>query len=251
MARYSVRRVAEAVVPLVPRVHVRHGDAQHARRRRADHQRRPVRMPLGRAARHAARSRAPVELAVEVDLALAQQRADDRERLFEAAHPLVVGKAEGRVVGLVPARAQAQDQPAAADLVDRRGHLGQHRRRVEAGRSDERAELDLLGRLGQAGERGPDLPRADVAVGRRYSRWSPTQSESRPMPSAVCAMSRSSGQRTRPLDLGQLDANLEWSCHRPRVYRATTARASISTSARGSTSAATWTMVLAGNRSPK
>src|SRR6476646_3110157 len=38
---------------------------------------------------------------------------------------------------------------------------------------------------------GPTLP-----SGRRYSRWSPSQSESKPTDSAVWAMSSSSGQRT-------------------------------------------------------
>ena len=84
-----------------------------------------------------------VELSVKVDLPFAEQRPNDRERLFEAAHSPVIRKAVGGVVRLVPAGAKTQDQAAVADLVDRGGLLGEHGRRVEAGARDERPELHL------------------------------------------------------------------------------------------------------------
>ena len=65
---------------------------------------------------------------------------------------MVVREAEGPELDLVPAGAQAEDQPAAADLVDGGGLLGEHRRVVERGRGDQRPELDPLGDRGQAGE---------------------------------------------------------------------------------------------------
>ena len=69
------------------------------------------------------------------------------------------GKPKARVLGLVPAGAEAQDQAAAADLVDRRGLLREHRRRVEARRGDERPQADPAGRGGDRGEHRPALPR--------------------------------------------------------------------------------------------
>ena len=82
------------------------------------------------------------------------------QRLLEAADAVVEGVAEGAVLRLVPAGAEAQDQPAAADLVDRVGHLRQQRRVAEAGADDERADLDPLGDGGQRGQQRPALPRA-------------------------------------------------------------------------------------------
>ena len=89
------------------------------------------------------------------------------------------------------------DQAPAADLVDGGGHLRQHRRGVEGRRRDERAERDPRGDRGEAGEHRPGLPRPARAVvaGRRYSRWSPYQTESKPSSSARSAIARRSGQR--------------------------------------------------------
>ena len=80
-----------------------------------------------------------VVAALEVDGALPQQRADDREGLLEPRHAMVEGEPEGAVLDLVPARAQAEHEPPAADLVDGRGELREDGRLVEAGRRDERA----------------------------------------------------------------------------------------------------------------
>ena len=50
-----------------------------------------------------------VVLAVEVDRALGEQRADDREGFLEAADPVVVGESEGGVLAKVPAGAERRE----------------------------------------------------------------------------------------------------------------------------------------------
>ena len=91
---------------------------------------------------------------------LAGERApDDLERLLEARDAVVVGQAERAVLGLVPAGAEPEDEPAAAHLLDRRRHLRDQPGRMERGAGDERAELDTLGDRRQRGEHRPDLPR--------------------------------------------------------------------------------------------
>ena len=72
---------------------------------------------------------------------------------------MVVGKPEGPVLDLVPPRPQAEHEPAGAHFGDRRGHLREQARRVEACARDERAEPDALRHRGEAGEQRPDLPR--------------------------------------------------------------------------------------------
>ena len=57
---------------------------------------------------------------------------DDLDRLLEAADAVVEGVAEGVVLRFVPAGAEAEDEAAAADLVDRLGHLGHQARVAEA-----------------------------------------------------------------------------------------------------------------------
>ena len=131
--------VAELREPGVPGIRVRHRDLEHPRARRPDQQRRATGAGRRRNARQVADL---VEAAVEVGAALAQQAPDDGEGLLEPAHPLVVREAKRPVLVLVPAGAEAEDQAPAADLVDRRGLGGQHRRVVEAGRRHQRADLD-------------------------------------------------------------------------------------------------------------
>jgi hypothetical protein len=111
-----------------------------------------------------------VVLAGEVDFALAQQPADDGQRLLEAAGEVVEGVAEGGVFGLLPAGPQAEDQAAAADLLERVGHLGQQGRVAKAGAGDERAEGDALGDHGQRAEQRPGLVRAVAPAVRDHDR---------------------------------------------------------------------------------
>ena len=95
--------------------------------------------------------------AVEVGPAVADQVADDRQRLLESAD-LVVGRvAEGLVLRVVPATPDAEDEPAAADVVERRGHLGQQGRVAERRAHDDRPELDALRRLGDGRQDRPAL----------------------------------------------------------------------------------------------
>ena len=100
--------------------------------------------------------------------------ADHRQRFLEPGH-LVVGRvAERLVFRIVPAAPDAEDQPTAADVVERGGHLGQQRRVAECRAHDDRPELDAVGRLGDGAEDRPALVdprrlavRAGTAGGRR------------------------------------------------------------------------------------
>src|SRR6266581_5195139 len=59
------------------------------------------------------------------------------------------------VLGLVPARANCQHQPAAANMVECRSHLRQQGRIAEPGGTDKCAERYLLRSLGESPERHP------------------------------------------------------------------------------------------------
>ena len=61
------------------------------------------------------------------------------------------------VVLLEPARADAEDQPAVADVVDGAGHVGQQLGVAVAVAGDERADLDPAGLLGPGAEHRPAL----------------------------------------------------------------------------------------------
>ena len=186
----SVGGVAVVAPPHVPRVDVRQRDRLHPRADRADQQRRSAR------ARRAWMEHAVGDVvvgAVEVDRAVAQQGADDRERFGEAVDAVVVRESEGGVLTLVPAGAETEDQPPVGGGVDRRRHLGEHRRRVEARRRHQRPELDpIRGRGASAasvvhtshGPRGP--------TSSSYRRWSPSHSASKP----TCSASRAIATRS-------------------------------------------------------
>jgi hypothetical protein len=66
---------------------------------------------------------------------------------------------------LVVASAQPQDQPAAADLVDCGGHLGEQRGIAEGGAGDKRSQLDPAGRGGEGGQQRPALPHPALRFG--------------------------------------------------------------------------------------
>ncbi len=147
--------VAEVGEPRVPPGRVRKRDGEHARSVGADHQRgrdggageehRVVRLP---------------EAPGDRDALAREQPADDPEGLLEAADAAVVGEAVGAELALVPACPETEHEAAAADLRDRRRHLGDQRRRVEGGARDQRAEADPLGGRGEGGQHRPRLPRA-------------------------------------------------------------------------------------------
>ena len=77
--------------------------------------------------------------------------------------PVVERVAVGTELRLVPSCAEAEHEPAAAQLVDRRGLLGEQGRVVEIGARDERAELDPRSRGRDRRQQRPGLPRARAA----------------------------------------------------------------------------------------
>ena len=73
----------------------------------------------------------------------AEQTLHDLERVDEPVEPLARARhlhAERLVLGLVPARAEPDVEPAAAHAVERRQRLGQHRRRPQRLEQHERPE---------------------------------------------------------------------------------------------------------------
>ena len=102
-----------------------------------------------------------VVLALEVDVALAQQRTDDPERLLEPVAAVVEGHPQARELGGMPAGAEAQDQPAVADLIERVGLLGDERRVAIAHAQHEGAQLHPMGDRGDGGQECPRLPEAE------------------------------------------------------------------------------------------
>ena len=127
---------------------------EHPRAVRADHQRhrrapgaeddQVVRLP---------------EAALERHPLAREQPPDDLERLLEPRDAAVVRQAERAVLRLVPACAEPEHEPPAADLRDRRRHLRDQPGRVEARAGDERPESYALGDRRQRGQQRPDLPR--------------------------------------------------------------------------------------------
>ncbi len=98
---------------------------------------------------------------------VAPQPADDRQLVGQRVEARPGGREVervGLVLGLVPAGADAQLDPATAHLV----HLGdadrQQTRAAERHRGDERAEADGRGVAGQAGERDPRVGRTGKPV---------------------------------------------------------------------------------------
>ena len=92
------------------------------------------------------------------------ERRDDPDGLLEPADPMVERVAERVVFGLVPAAAQAEDQPASGNLIGGRGHLGQEARIPEGRREHERPELDPLGDRRNGGQERPGLVDPDLVA---------------------------------------------------------------------------------------
>src|SRR5919106_4194497 len=153
---------------------------------------------------------------------------------------------------LVPARAEGQDQPAGADLVDGGGHLRQHGGGVERRARNERSEAHTLGDRGQPRQHRPRLP------------WAPLGPPVVAVEEVVAEPDRVEpdllggsghghvfGPGRLALDLGQLDPDAERTRHRvqPRTSDAKAANASVwaSTSASvvaGDISAMLWNGVI-------
>jgi hypothetical protein len=133
-------------------------DPEHPLAPAADEERRPARPRGARLELAVAGLEVP---SVEVDGTVAEERPDDREGLLEAVDPMVEREAEGPELGLVPARAEPEDEASATDLVDRGGHLRQHRRAVEGGGGDEGAQADPGRRCRERRQHRPGLPGAE------------------------------------------------------------------------------------------
>src|SRR5437667_5250869 len=71
---------------------------------------------------------------------------------------MIIRQAERPVFWLVPSRANAEDKPAVADLVDCCRHLCQDGRVAEGVARYQRADLDPLCRFCQCRQHGPALP---------------------------------------------------------------------------------------------
>ena len=125
--------------------------------------------------------------------------AHDRQRLAEPAQPLREAVTEldavGLVLGLEPGATDAEDRPAAGDVVERRRHLGGERRFAERVGADHQADPDPLGGLGPGGQRQPALE--DRAVGAPDDR---IEVVPRPQRVEAEAIGASSGfEETRPV----------------------------------------------------
>ncbi len=184
--------------------------------------------PAGRGPRgRSSQSRTWYQLPVEVDGTVAQERPDDRERLLEPVDAVVVRVAEGAELRLVPARAQAEDEPPAADLVDRGGLLGQQRGVVEVRAGDQWPELDAGRRGRDRRQQRPCLPRPTgrpVGPAVQQVLADPDRIEAEILDRADHV--EQLGPADLALDFGELDADLEWpargrGCHDRNVAGAT------------------------------
>jgi hypothetical protein len=200
-------------MPGVPGIDVRERQLEHPGADRSDHQRRTARPIRRRQQRQVIDG---VVRAAPIRSALAEELADDHEGLLEAAHPMVVREAERPILRLVPAGAQAEDQPPAGDLVDGVRLGSEHGRVVEARRGHQRTQLDPRRDRRQRGERAPRLP------------WRDRLRPPVPIQQVVADPDRVETDRLRgpchlgqlrppddPLHLGELDADLQRTGHAP------------------------------------
>ena len=128
---------------------------------------------------------------------------------------MVLREAERLELRLVPAGPKAQNEPAAADLVDRGGLFGKQRRVMEIRTSDQGTQLDPRGRGGDGGQRRPGLPWPSG----RAVRPAIEQMLADPHGVETEVLDRADHvEQFRPadlaLDLGELDADLERSASR-------------------------------------
>src|SRR6185437_689677 len=95
------------------------------------------------------------------------ESGEDGELLLQALEALTEGRERegvGGVLGVVPARAEAELDPSAAHRVDLRHLDGEQAGRAESRRRHERAEPDALGLAGDTAQRDPGVGRARQAV---------------------------------------------------------------------------------------
>ena len=110
----------------------------------------------------------PVPRARVRDLLTVQQRAHDLERLLQPVEAVAEAPSEldavRRVLALVPSPAEAQDRPAAADVVDGRDRLGDEARVPEGDGAHEQAEPDATGHRRPGSEARVPLEHGPVGV---------------------------------------------------------------------------------------
>ena len=157
-------RLVEAIVALpdllaravrIPAVGVAGGDTQHPRPVRAEGDRWP------RSLQRRGAERRVVDLvipALPCGDVLGQQCVDQHDRFLEAPDQLRglrKGHAEPLVLGLVPAGADPQLQPAPRDVIDRHRLLGEQRRVAEGVAAHQDADARFLGLQRQRRQQRP------------------------------------------------------------------------------------------------
>jgi hypothetical protein len=89
-----------------------------------------------------------------------QQGMDNLQRLFKSTDQVFKGVPEGMVFWLVPAGAEAENEPAAADVIHSGGHLGRQRRVAKAGAKHHRAKLHARCDRRNGAQNRPAIPDA-------------------------------------------------------------------------------------------
>ena len=97
-------------------------------------------------------------------MAVAQQRLNDGEGFRESRYAPIERKAKRPILGLVPSRAEAKDEPPTTDLVHGRGQLREHGGIVETGAGHQRPDRDAARNRGNPGQLRPGFPRAARTV---------------------------------------------------------------------------------------
>ena len=82
---------------------------------------------------------------------------DSVMKLIETFSVGGIGISMGVIFRALPARADAKDEPSVTDVVEGRGHLGQHGWRTKGHRRHRRRQTDILGHRGNRAQRGVAL----------------------------------------------------------------------------------------------
>ena len=116
---------------------------------------------------------------------LDRARIQLREAVHDHGHVAVeIPQARGRgaelvavllVIALIPPAADAEDEAAVGDMVERAGHVGEQVGVAVAVRGDEAADLDPLRDLGHRPERGPIVEVGAVQIAREREEVVPVE----------------------------------------------------------------------------
>ena len=96
----------------------------------------------------------------KVDLTVTRQHLlDDGEGFLEATDPVIEGMTRCLEIGVMPPRAQAENESATTNLVNRDGHLGDHGWISESGAGDGACpDLQVPGGRGHGRKQGLSIP---------------------------------------------------------------------------------------------